>query len=384
VILADTTVWIDFLAGRASALPLRSLLASNRVVCHPAVRGEIALGSIAKRDDVLRLLSQLPSAPVAGDDEVFALIESKKLSASGIGGLVSWQMAALTTAQLGAFNTTQIAALSTTGVGGLTTAEIASLSATAATALTVTQLQSLTTDQLQALTTSDIATLSTTALSALTIDTFDRLTSTQMASLSTTGIAALTVTLLQALSETELRRLTATEVSGLTSTQVAALSTSAIATLSTTQLVALTKTAIDGMTAAQVATFSTTQLAALTPNQISGLSATAVTGLNQRFARGVGGVQQLVGWMGIRLAEKFLIQPHDVGVLLRLPQFGGGVNIHQHALPRFQGAQFFRHRMPGPANTSARTRHDFYEVIRHFRFVLFGFTYFIKHEFHIA
>jgi predicted nucleic acid-binding protein len=85
VILADTTVWIDFLVGRISALPLRSLLAANRVVCHPAVRGEIALGSIAKRDDVLRLLSQLPSAPVAGDDEVFALIESKKLSASGIG-----------------------------------------------------------------------------------------------------------------------------------------------------------------------------------------------------------------------------------------------------------------------------------------------------------
>lgn len=85
MILADTTVWIDFLVGRISALPLRSLLAANRVVCHPAVRGEIALGSIAKRDDVLRLLSQLPSAPVAGDDEVFALIESKKLSASGIG-----------------------------------------------------------------------------------------------------------------------------------------------------------------------------------------------------------------------------------------------------------------------------------------------------------
>jgi predicted nucleic acid-binding protein len=85
VILADTTVWIDFLAGRASALPLRSLLASNRVVCHPAVRGEMALGSLANRDDVLRLLSQLPSAPVAGDDDVFALIDAKKLYASGIG-----------------------------------------------------------------------------------------------------------------------------------------------------------------------------------------------------------------------------------------------------------------------------------------------------------
>ena len=85
MILADTTIWIDFLAGRSSAVKLRSLLAANRVVCHPAVRGEIALGSIARRDEVLRLLSQLPRAPVIGDDEVFAMIETRQLSASGIG-----------------------------------------------------------------------------------------------------------------------------------------------------------------------------------------------------------------------------------------------------------------------------------------------------------
>jgi predicted nucleic acid-binding protein len=84
VILADTTVWTDFLAGRASALSLRSLLAANRVVCHPAVRGEIALGSIARRDEVLRLLSELPSVQVV-DDDVLAIIDAKKLHASGIG-----------------------------------------------------------------------------------------------------------------------------------------------------------------------------------------------------------------------------------------------------------------------------------------------------------
>ena len=85
MILADTTVWIDFLAGRSAARNLRSLLAANQIVCHPAVRGEIALGSIARRDEILRLLSQLPRAPVIGDDEVFALIETSKLNASGIG-----------------------------------------------------------------------------------------------------------------------------------------------------------------------------------------------------------------------------------------------------------------------------------------------------------
>lgn len=85
MILADTTVWIDFLAGRSCAIALQALLTANRVVCHPAVRGEIALGSIAKRDEVLRLLAQLPGAPVISDDEVFALIETDSLSGSGIG-----------------------------------------------------------------------------------------------------------------------------------------------------------------------------------------------------------------------------------------------------------------------------------------------------------
>ena len=85
MILADTSVWIDFLAGRTSALPLRSLLAANRVVCHPAVRGEIALGRISRREEILQLLAQLPSVQVVDDDEVFAMIATKKLHASGIG-----------------------------------------------------------------------------------------------------------------------------------------------------------------------------------------------------------------------------------------------------------------------------------------------------------
>ena len=95
MILADTTVWIDFLAGKASSLALRALLAANRVVCHPAVRGEIALGSIARRDEILRLLAQLPRAPVIGDDEVFALIETCKLCASGIGWIDAHLLAAV-------------------------------------------------------------------------------------------------------------------------------------------------------------------------------------------------------------------------------------------------------------------------------------------------
>ena len=96
MILVDTSVWIDFLAGRASAAALQSLLTANRVVCHPAVRGEIALGSIARRDEVLQLLSQLQRAPVIDDDDVLAMIDAKKLQASGIGWIDAHLLASAT------------------------------------------------------------------------------------------------------------------------------------------------------------------------------------------------------------------------------------------------------------------------------------------------
>jgi len=96
VILVDTSVWIDFLAGRASSVALRSLLAENRVLCHPAVRGELALGSIARRDEILRLLAQLPSVQVIGDDDVLAMIDAKKLQASGIGWIDAHLLASAT------------------------------------------------------------------------------------------------------------------------------------------------------------------------------------------------------------------------------------------------------------------------------------------------
>jgi len=85
VILADTSVWIDFLAGREPVMALRDLLAADEVACHPAVRGEIALGSIGNRTEILRLLAHLPQAPVVADAEVLELVDAKKLYATGIG-----------------------------------------------------------------------------------------------------------------------------------------------------------------------------------------------------------------------------------------------------------------------------------------------------------
>jgi predicted nucleic acid-binding protein len=85
MILVDTSVWIHFLAGRPAAADLKALLLADEVACHPAVRGEVALGSIADRPRVLALLASLPRAPVVDDEEVLELVTKARLPASGIG-----------------------------------------------------------------------------------------------------------------------------------------------------------------------------------------------------------------------------------------------------------------------------------------------------------
>ncbi len=83
MILVDTSVWIDHL--RKPDRRLQELLQNDEVVTHPLVLMELALGSIANRDEVIANLSLLPKAPVAELDELFQLIESRKLYRKGIG-----------------------------------------------------------------------------------------------------------------------------------------------------------------------------------------------------------------------------------------------------------------------------------------------------------
>ena len=83
MILVDTSIWIDHF--RAAEPQLVSLLTQNRVLTHSCIIGEIALGSIAKRDDVLRYLRNLAQAVVASHVEVMTLIDRHRLMNSGIG-----------------------------------------------------------------------------------------------------------------------------------------------------------------------------------------------------------------------------------------------------------------------------------------------------------
>lgn len=52
---------------------------------HPFVVGEIACGSLRDRESILELLQDLPSAVVAGPDEVLKFIERYVLHGKGIG-----------------------------------------------------------------------------------------------------------------------------------------------------------------------------------------------------------------------------------------------------------------------------------------------------------
>jgi hypothetical protein len=83
MILVDTAVWIDHL--RNSEPLLVNLLTANRVLSHPFVRGELALGNLSQRSVILDALDNLPQAPVAFADEINLFIETHALYGLGIG-----------------------------------------------------------------------------------------------------------------------------------------------------------------------------------------------------------------------------------------------------------------------------------------------------------
>ena len=83
MILVDTSVWIDHL--HRSIPPLVQALEREEVLTHPFVIGEIACGELKNRQEVLTLLSALPSAVVATDEEVLRLIERHRMMRKGLG-----------------------------------------------------------------------------------------------------------------------------------------------------------------------------------------------------------------------------------------------------------------------------------------------------------
>lgn len=83
MVLVDTSVWIDHLRNKEPLLV--NLLENNRVLSHPFVRGELALGNLKQRALILGFLDNLPQSPVAFADEINPFIETHALFGLGIG-----------------------------------------------------------------------------------------------------------------------------------------------------------------------------------------------------------------------------------------------------------------------------------------------------------
>ena len=92
MILVDTSVWIDHL--RAGDGHLARLLEEGAVLGHPWIMGELALGNLARRDEILGLMNGLPQAVVAQDGEILRLIEQERLFGAGIGYIDAQLLAA--------------------------------------------------------------------------------------------------------------------------------------------------------------------------------------------------------------------------------------------------------------------------------------------------
>lgn len=99
MILVDTSVWINHF--RVGDPNLAALLQDGYVLAHPWVIGELALGQLSQRTEILGLLHNLPHANVASDAEVLNLIESRHLCGLGI-GYVDTQLLAATMLTAGA------------------------------------------------------------------------------------------------------------------------------------------------------------------------------------------------------------------------------------------------------------------------------------------
>lgn len=83
MILVDSSVWIQHFKENSKAL--RHALENEDILMHPMILGELSLGTYKNRKEILELLSALPMATIASEDEVFVCIEKFRLYGKGLG-----------------------------------------------------------------------------------------------------------------------------------------------------------------------------------------------------------------------------------------------------------------------------------------------------------
>lgn len=83
MIVVDTSIWIDHF--RYGDKELKKIIEDDRLLCHPFVIGELALGSLRERDAVIAFLTSQREAVVATHAEVMTVIERHSIFSMGIG-----------------------------------------------------------------------------------------------------------------------------------------------------------------------------------------------------------------------------------------------------------------------------------------------------------
>jgi predicted nucleic acid-binding protein len=86
IVLVDTSVWIRFLSNRAPyAVELDHLLSRDEVSGHEFVYGELLIGDIGGRKQLLDDYQQMYQSPVVAHDDVVAFVQGRRLRGRGVG-----------------------------------------------------------------------------------------------------------------------------------------------------------------------------------------------------------------------------------------------------------------------------------------------------------
>lgn len=83
MILVDTSVWVDHF--RETSNRLIELLEEDEVLVHSFVVGELAVGGLVNRDEILGLLEALPAATEATHLEALDTVRRWDLVGRGVG-----------------------------------------------------------------------------------------------------------------------------------------------------------------------------------------------------------------------------------------------------------------------------------------------------------
>jgi predicted nucleic acid-binding protein len=81
--LVDTSVWIEHF--RRSHPALVAALEQGEVQCHEFILGELACGTLSRREEILDLMQTLPRIAPVAHGEAMALVAERRLWGRGIG-----------------------------------------------------------------------------------------------------------------------------------------------------------------------------------------------------------------------------------------------------------------------------------------------------------